>query len=371
MLKNQDQLKYFFDVLRAISILGVCLSHIVQTFTTSNDHFLNEAAYQTFYLGRFGVEAFFFLSGCLMCHLYSNNSQTQISNRGIIVKRFARIYPLWLLFFLVYVLQASVFSRGNWILAQNKMSNVFNEFTGIVLSLLTLLFLLWIFPPIFDMVIPGGWSIQIEIFHYLIFLFVRKKSTIFICIIGIFSNLICLVLINQSYELISNLQKILMSFTLNSTFWYFASGIFLVKAIQQVKKGVKTIEIVKKYSLKLTLYVTYSLSTFALPLYSGPHLLALIFLFSSIMASWLISGTIVPRKIAQMIAKYSYFMYFFHFIQIKLIERYSLSNYFSDVIGYYCVLYLVIIMISGLPTAFLSHKYFEMPIRKYLNTYAK
>ena len=371
MLGHRDQLKYFFDVLRAISILGVCLSHIVQSFKPLTSNFLDEALFQTFYLGRFGVESFFFLSGCLMCYLYSNNSKTQISNRGIIVKRFARIYPLWVLFWLVYVLQALVSGAGNWILAQSKISGVFNEFTGIALSLLTLFFLLWIFPPIFDMVIPGGWSIQIEIFHYLIYLFIRKKSAISICIIGIFSNIICLALIHNSYELTSSLQKIFTSFTLNSTFWYFASGIFFVKTIGQINKKKGTLEVARKHFLDLTLYMTYSLSTFALPLYSGPHLLALVFVFFAIIASMLISATIVPRKMAQIIAKYSYFMYFFHFIQIKLIERYSLSSYFSDSIEFYCVLYLVIIMISGIPIAILSYRYFEIPTRKYLNKYAK
>jgi peptidoglycan/LPS O-acetylase OafA/YrhL len=371
MLEHRDQLKYFFDVLRAISILGVCLSHIVQTFKPLTDSFLNEALFHTFYLGRFGVETFFFLSGCLMCYLYSNNLQTQISNRGIIVKRFARIYPLWVLFWLVYMLQALVSGSGNWILAHSKINAVFNEFTGIALSLLTLFFLLWIFPPIFDMVIPGGWSIQIEIFHYMIFLFIRKRSVIFICIIGIFSNLICLALIHNPYELTSSLQKIFTSFTLNSTFWYFASGIFFVKAMREINMKKTALEVAQKHCLELTLYITYSLSTFALPLYSGPHLLALVFVFFSIIASKLISATIVPRKMAQIIAKYSYFMYFFHFIQIKLIERYSLSSYFSDSIILYCVLYLVAIMILGIPIAILSHRYFEMPTRKYLNKYAK
>jgi peptidoglycan/LPS O-acetylase OafA/YrhL len=221
------------------------------------------------------------------------------------------------------------------------------------------------------MVIPGGWSIQIEIFHYMIFLFIRKRGVIFICIIGIFSNLICLALIHNPYELANSLQKIFTSFTLNSTFWYFASGIFFVKAIREINMKKTALEVARKHCLELTLYITYSLSTFALPLYSGPHLLALVFVFFSIIASKLISATIVPRKMAQIIAKYSYFMYFFHFIQIKLIERYSLSSYFSDSIVLYCVLYLVAIMILGIPIAILSHRYFEMPTRKYLNKYAK
>lgn len=126
--------------------------------------------------GKYGVELFFFLSGWLLVSIYRSASSLKLC-RSYWYRRAAGSYPLWIVFFLS-VIVTSHFGRGlNWTSARTVgpgKSHLIHSATSI--TVLTLTFTLWISGSFWNTVIPGGWSIQAEVGHYVLFPLVRKYS---------------------------------------------------------------------------------------------------------------------------------------------------------------------------------------------------
>ena len=163
-----NQLNYL-DRLRAVAVVGVLVVHTSQ-FAFANLMGSDSASLAIFTLlssGRFGVEVFFLLSGFLLSYLYETPSN-QKTNKQFFLARFFRIWPLWIIFSVVWSLifllgdqDGSKFSNPDWVV------------TGLILSSV---FLLWLSPEHYDSFIGGAWSIQIEVLAYLVFALMRGLS---------------------------------------------------------------------------------------------------------------------------------------------------------------------------------------------------
>jgi peptidoglycan/LPS O-acetylase OafA/YrhL len=134
------------------------------------------------------MSGFFVLSGYIMYHIYSKNDFKNISEfRSYYIKRFAKIYPTYILativftFFAIFILKQSLTSK-EWALY------IYND-----------IFLLQAFQKsYFSLMFNGGsWSISVEAFFYLCFPFIMvheksfqgKSLLIFACIFLIIINL--------------------------------------------------------------------------------------------------------------------------------------------------------------------------------------
>ncbi len=113
------------------------------------------------------VSYFFVLSGFIIGYVYQGTDfSDKINRKNFWVARFARIYPLYLLAFVLVLFTMMVLKHSHF---------------GIISILLQLLCLQTLKPGIVMEINYVGWSISVELFFYLLFPFLmmywRKKST--------------------------------------------------------------------------------------------------------------------------------------------------------------------------------------------------
>ena len=147
----------------------------------------------------------------------------------------ARIYPLWILFLVLEMIISKLFGNtyyGSWQFLTTQNEQVHTLYTNsTVIVLLALTFLPWISNHIWNVVIPGGWSIQVEVAHYLLFPFI-KKSNFWKCIILAYIAFDCAYLIRNTLPADSLPQLILSAFIrfdVFSTFIFFLIGVYAFK----------------------------------------------------------------------------------------------------------------------------------------------
>ena len=158
------------DLLRGAAILLVLLVHCAQA-TTSIVPYLNSFAIQ---YGELGVQLFFIVSGYTMM-LTFGESVDLAAARSFYVRRVFRIVPLFWVAIFFYL--ATTKGEGVKLWAPEGIS------TSDVL--LTFFLLHWSSATAFNSVVPGGWSIAVEMQFYLLFpliiyLFRRRNGPIFL-----------------------------------------------------------------------------------------------------------------------------------------------------------------------------------------------
>lgn len=198
----------YIDSLRGLAILLVVLLHTGQAgsacafFPTELITFVDN--------GQFGVQLFFIVSAyTLMLSHYSRKAEA-FATRNFFIRRFFRIAPLYYLALFYYAFQNfigfSFFTTGH---VHHAVS---------VKELFANLFFLNGFRPIWiNHLVPGGWSIVIEVTFYLILPFLCRKITninkaiLFVCISLLVSSVL-------------NMNHVLGATQLNSNnflYWYF------------------------------------------------------------------------------------------------------------------------------------------------------
>ena len=310
------RLKYV-DALRGMAIIGVVSIHsiynadaIVKLHGGTNNSVLTAALNQ----GKYGVELFFFISGWLLNSLYNNSQNRQLKIYW--VRRLARIYPLWLLFIIISTIR--LHSTEIFRLDIPEIQGL-NSFQFISIIFLNLTFLTFISATSWNTLVPGGWSIQSEIIHYFIFwrlIKIKWESLIQIYIlIGIstfFAQFIKKDSVNYVlYDLIQSWLRL----NLFSTMVYFVIGIGYSKLLSgEVKLDIPNI--LKPLNLiALTVFLI-------LPLNFGHNSVAAVFIILCILV--VRKSPEILLKFLEKIGKYSYFIYFFHFILVTV-----LFNFFS------------------------------------------
>ncbi len=142
-----------FDALRGIAILSVVAFHTA-VFTPTAIPFINSL----FDVGEIGVQLFFIISALTMCHMWEQRREEANRTAKFYVRRIMRIAPLFWLAAAFYI-------------AVNGMGPSFWAHDGMTRSDvgLTMLFLHGFWPPAINNVVPGGWSIAVEMTFYLLF----------------------------------------------------------------------------------------------------------------------------------------------------------------------------------------------------------
>ncbi|WP_165677771.1 acyltransferase family protein [Metapseudomonas otitidis] len=141
------------DFLRGLAILGVIMVHVGIKFSSGSSIFDSWAAF-----GRFGVQLFYFVSSLTMCFMWEARKQEVGRVRKFYIRRFFRIAPLFWLAIPFYLLVYGVGERY-WA----------PEGIGVRQVILTALFLHGFWPDTINSVVPGGWSIAVEMTFYLLF----------------------------------------------------------------------------------------------------------------------------------------------------------------------------------------------------------
>lgn len=147
------------DVLRGVAILGVVAVHCSESFPVGIP--LVDAAIG---LGRFGVQLFFLVSAFTMCLIWDRRSGERSPVKRFYLRRGLRIAPLFWLAIPVYL---AINGTGPTYWAPGGV----NVGDGI----LTATFLQGWWPSAINSIVPGGWSIAVEVTFYLIFPVLFRK----------------------------------------------------------------------------------------------------------------------------------------------------------------------------------------------------
>jgi exopolysaccharide production protein ExoZ len=144
------------DLLRGVAILGVVIFHVVLNF---DPHIKLISAFAG--LGVYGVQLFFFVSALTMSLMWSRRSGEDRPITKFYIRRFFRIAPPFWLAIIGYLL------LNNLVQPQSLPSDMGLRHIG-----LTSVFLHGFWPDTINKVVPGGWSIAVEMTFYAVFPFI-------------------------------------------------------------------------------------------------------------------------------------------------------------------------------------------------------
>ena len=359
-LKESD----FLNVLRGFAIIGVVAMHSMQVTDSVGQKHVSVFVSEIVQLGKYGVEVFFFLSGWLLAALYGLKKEPL--PRSYAVRRFAKIFPLWVLFMSVYILQGYLANSGGFYLALNSESNSGITKRPEVIILLTLTFTLFLSPVLWNTVIPGGWSIQSEVAHYILFPFIRRrrlKSVLLISAITNFVSTTFVLIRSRIDDLSSQIDSIVATWRrlgLFSTFTFFLYGVlgrhFYLKLTQNVHQESLS-------GKELGLFV---LSSFVVVCPMGVQIEAIGYLFINIILAISLGRVVVIRTLLVQLGRYSYFIYFAHFLILQIIQEQLESNDFGGFLfENQITTFLLIFFLTSASSMILakpSWKYIEFPL---------
>jgi peptidoglycan/LPS O-acetylase OafA/YrhL len=361
-----NQLNYL-DRLRAVAVIGVLVVHTSQ-FASANLMGSDSASLAIFTLlssGRFGVEVFFLLSGFLLSYLYETPGK-QKTNKQFFLARFFRIWPLWIIFsvawsviFLLDDEEGSKFSNPDWVL------------TGLVLSSI---FLLWLSPEHYDSFIGGAWSIQIEVFAYMLFAMMRSWSVGRILTVAISVNLLGLALTFVSsvdgYGVLDALRRL----SFQTGFNFFVSGWLLARVFTHhtvlVANPAKTKSpVLESFSFIFTqhslLLMVWMVSFLVSPALYGNTIEAVGFVALAIVFAQLSGKSRWMSRLLERTGKLSYFMFFMHFVWLYILNAVippeARPSSLALVLAFDVVAIFLIFVACYLPAA-VSLKFFEAPL---------
>ena len=205
--------------------------------------------------GSIAVSFFFFLSGVVLAVNYINKSN--FNYRDFIIKRIARIYPVYLLAFIITLILAML------------VNNSYPKGLSILLQILG--FHAWV-PGICLEINYPAWSISVEMFFYLlfpliVFLFKKIKTsqiTIIVILIWVISSFQHYYFVNNLYE-VNNIK--IEQFILYFPLWHlniFLTGMLAGIYINKIKKI--------NFLTARSLYLTGILIFFAVFLIDNPFI---------------------------------------------------------------------------------------------------
>jgi peptidoglycan/LPS O-acetylase OafA/YrhL len=355
----------WLDGLRGSAIVGVVAVHSMQISNLILGN--KETTFSGLIsLGKYGVEHFFWLSGWLLVSIYGLKGNRLGKTYGI--RRIARIYPLWVLFLIVGIVRSSITNSGGFYKAQSFYSDAW-------IILLSLTFLLFTSSALWNTVIPGGWSIQAEVAHYLLFPIMRNRSLALLLSGATVVNLMTLVLLYFRSR-VENWPKLTLQIFesyirlgLYSSLGFFIIGILSFQFFEDFSCKRKGIRKPDGAGIPKLLTITFLLSLMAVPCPVGSNLEALIYVATMTTFIFAIKRVNVIFELFQFLGRYSYFIYFIHFLVLDLIRivtkgvksTYFLS--FSTPLFFVLVLGFTITVSSIL--ALPSMKFFEKPILKF------
>lgn len=346
---------FFLEALRGYAILGVVITHVVQKMDNV-PIWLNNIGIQ----GARGVQLFFIVSAfTLFLSLSNKYTAKQFELSDFFVRRFFRIAPAFYIAFICY-------SVVDIILYNVSLKGFHNDYSmGMILS--TLSFTSIIHPDWLFSLVPGGWSISIEMLFYVcvpfLFLFIKnKKNSLYL--------LIATLIIGWSINALVYKNNLFSESILNDNYlfyWFpsqigiFAIGIYMYHLWKDKSTVISKWSNVLIYSGVLLLVLLSFTGNIYNPMFPKHYLFGLGFLLFGLGLS-AVDKHFLLNKVILFIGKISFSMYLVHFFVLDVLETLflsSLMNYTSTV-GSVIILYIFTLIISVI-LSHLSFKYVETP----------
>lgn len=349
MLQSDIKKYDFIDALRGIAILGVILVHSSQSVAPTNVTLLWLMGE-----GAKGVQLFYIASALTLCMSWMTRSaQERLPIRNFYIRRFFRIAPMFYIAILTYIF-VNGFSPAYW--SPNGIKWWYIPITAV--------FLHGFHPETITSVVPGGWSIAVEMSFYFILPFLLphikslKSCALFFVISLVLSGLNRLIAPHIFFYPESQ-QYLLKSFsTLNflGQLPVFIMGIFgyLIYREQYPRKKIAIV----CGSFFVVLLLIFLYPVFNLPsnfitaqLVNIPrHFIAggLFCVFALLLANWPIQ--LLVNKITTTLGKLSFSIYLTHFAILTYFSRFGFTDIFpksnlASILHFQCVV-LVTTVIS-------------------------
>ncbi len=248
-------------------------------------------------------------------------------------------------------------------------NNFLHSYAGVIL--LTLSFTLFVSASLSD-VIPGGWSINAEVAHYILFPLIRNrplnKILSIVILINFFTSLAFLIRprINGLPILFLQIVDAWLRLSIYSTFGYFLIGILSYLSFTHIKNSKIGRLNFSDFDVSPNIFIVFCVSLIVIPCPFGSQVEAIGYIAIMIMISF---GILRHQKLSsflQLLGKYSYFIYFVHFIILMNVRWITArTDLIPSGLGSQQLVFIVIFSYSltiSLILAIPSMKYFEKPI---------
>jgi peptidoglycan/LPS O-acetylase OafA/YrhL len=337
----------FIDALRGYAILSVLMVHSAQ-FVPPSHALLRSVMAQ----GSLGVQLFYIASALTLCLSWRFRSAREgHPTRDFYIRRFFRIAPMFYLAIALYVLLYG-FAPSYW--APNGVKWWF--------VVLTACFMHGFNPETIDSVVPGGWSIAVEMSFYLVFPLLMKyiksiKSAIVFLALSLmiwqFSILIYRQIYTNYYP--ADQQYLVSSFLFQNFFGQlpiFAIGIlscFVFENSASLKRRVIILDGVFAFLCLIQLIVLRA----RWPAFFMSNYI----IFSGVFALFALNLAVFPVKVLvnrfiALIGEISFSMYLVHFAVIYLLTSIGLTALFKRGDLSSALFYLCVVTVSALISRF-------------------
>lgn len=335
----------FINALRGIAIIGVVMIHSSQWVQPTS-----KVLSKITELGVYGVQLFYVVSALTLFLSMDVRKRSEASpTRNFFIRRFFRIAPLFYLAILLYVL-IDGFGPRYW--APNGIHWWY--------ILLTAIFLNGWHPETINSVVPGGWSIAIEMTFYALVPILHLKlkdinsSIRFVIITLILTNILSPIILKA---LMSNYPFDQIYLASNFIFlWFFSQlpifglGILTYHIFNQHQDRKDERLGTTLLALSLFLFVSFWSAS------SYRNFLPQHFLYSGVFCIFALSLHFYPYKvfvnpIVDWIGKLSFSIYLIHFAVLKLMKILFIKNLLpSGELGFIVAFIVVMLVSIGIST---------------------
>lgn len=343
----------FIDSLRGIAILLVIMVHVSQI---TNDYYPDKIQ-SIFNFGSKGVQLFFICSAFTIFLSFDHRRKTdKYPILFFYIRRFFRIAPFFYLAIIYYLFQDG-FGPRFWLGDQKSIT------IGNIIS--TFSFTNSFNPYWINSIVPGGWSIAIEMIFYLFSpllfrLIDSSKKILYYILLSIpFSYFFNKILLQ--HQLISDgfLWQEFTYFNFINQFYYFLLGISMYFMFKDKNEWKKTII---NNSMFFIIIIGIIIITDIRFFYDYKVIYGLIFISFFISLS-LRKNIIFNNVIFRGVGKTSFSIYLLHFALIHWICKFKLTNIIDKSLLNFIILYFIVVFFSFI-LSILTKKYIEDKFQK-------
>ena len=351
ILKKLD----YIDAVRGIAVLMVLFVHTLNFLDTTNlNHFFRIITEQ----GRMGVQLFYMASAFTLFYSISQRAD----KFGFFIRRIFRIAPMFYIATIFYFVFYTIYPNPNIEAASSDAFTFLNLFSH--LTFLHALSPYWI-----NTIVPGGWSVAVEMLFYLLVptvYFIYKRYGVNFLYISLASTTAISWIFNYGIVSLfsSDLPKYWPAFLYYNFFTQlpiFILGMIIYHHVMSKEKSLKAFHLIFISSLAL-FYLSTILNKAIYPAtFAGSMLL-----LSSLLAYFVIfmsrhSPKVLVNRVSTYIGKISYSMYLTHFLSIALISHFT-KDYLKNG-GELTFLFSFLLLITvTVAISSLTYKYIERPM---------
>ncbi|MGY6648833.1 acyltransferase family protein [Wenyingzhuangia sp. IMCC45574] len=318
----------YIDALRGIAVLLVIMVHSFQTFE------LNKSLELFFDMGAKGVQLFFVASAFTLFLSINHRKKTELNYvRNFFIRRFFRIAPMYYLGVLYFT-----------ITGVEKL-----EIEGIISVISNVFFMHGLHPNQISSIVPGGWSIAVEMMFYLLVPLLAKKikntnaAVVFTLFVYVFSMFFRIVL--EKYPIVSDVALMHSFIYSNLINQLPVFGLGIISYFLIIRKDYCINKIYKFFILFLVLsHLVWNIVLTRTILFSICWLF-LVYLLSQK------EFFILVNRFTMFMGKISYSMYLVHFAVLHEIRSFVPKQYSEDILFAF-LFFIITILISSIISRF-------------------